>query len=512
MKRNKKRILSAVLVFLTVFLLFALYACGKDDDAGNPGNADAGGDGKTADGDGSGDEPEEIKSAVPDDVKFGGEEIRILNCAYFTDSLAFVHVDGEIGEIVNDAIYKRNLKVQNDLGVNFKFTDMALNDGGGDFLKTVRNSVSAGSDDFDILIGVQYNCVQLVTAGVYANLAGAPYINLENPWWPAKHIQEEMSIGKNNLYFLAGDISLNFIRNMGCAFFNKQMYMDNFGHPDEMYKLVLEDKWTIDKLGEICKTMYRDLNGDGKADNDDQFGAGVITSNLTDHFTYAAGVRVTARDNDGVPYYIMNNERTVSFTEKLYNLFYANEGVRVFASAEDTNNKLIPGKFKNNELLFDFGWFYISELLRDMKTDYGLIPFPKYDESQPTYLSLVHDIAPLYSVPTTCVKTEAAGAVLESLAFESYKTVVPAYYEIALKLKYTRDTDDDAFKIIDMIHANSTTDFAYVYNYTLNNIGLIMREIMGAKSPDFVSRYEKLETKAQVNLENLIETYLEIVD
>jgi len=453
----------------------------------------------------SGETPAEIQSPIPKGVTFGGEEIRIVNSTYYPEELVFMNVEGEIGEIVNDAIYKRNLKVQGDLDVNFKFTDLSLF-GGGDFQRMVRNSVKAGSDDYDILIGVQYDCVALATANIYTNLVGAPYIDVDKPWWAAKHIQEELVVGKDTLYFLAGDISLNFIRNMGCAFYNKQLYTEYFGNPDDMYKLVLDGKWTIDKLGEMCRAIYKDLNGDGKPDDGDQYGTGVHTANFTEHFTYSAGVRATARDNEGAPYFVMNNERTASFTEKLYDLYYQNEGVRVFPPSEETVQVTMPKKFMNNEFLFDFGFIYISEYLRDMKSDYGLIPFPKYDENQPEYLSLAHNIIPLYSIPTTITKMEAATAVLEAMAFEGYKTVVPAYYEIALKLKYTRDATDDAFKIIDMIHANVTTDFAYIYDF--NGIGLIMRSLMGSKTSDFVSKYEKIENGGQKQLEKLIDTYL----
>ena len=501
--KNKYRIFTVLLIFS---MFFSLFACNKNDNTQTKNNDGADNSSTADESAGAAEEVAELKSPIPNDVKFDGAEIRILSSTYFPDELAFMNVEEEIGEVVNDTIYRRNLRVQSDLNVNFKFTDKSLV-AGDNVSQLIRNSVNSGSDDFDIIIGVQYDCVQLATSNMFANLIGAPYINLDNPWWPNKYIQE-VTIGKETLYFLAGHISLNFIRNMGCAYFNKQLYSDYFGDPDDMYKLVLDGKWTLDKLSEMGKVMYKDLNGNGEFDNNDQYAYGVITSNLTDHFTYAAGIRVTARDTDGLPYFIMNNERTISYTEKLYSLFYENEGGRVFVSAEETNNVLIPGKFMNNELLFDFGWFYISELLRDMKTDYGIIPFPKYDENQPTYLSLAHDIVPLYCVPTTCNKMEAVGAVLEAMAFESYKSVLPAYFEIALKLKYTRDATEDAFKIIDMIYDNCTTDFAYVYNYALNGVGLIMREIMGAKNANFASRYERIEIRAQTNLEKLIDTYL----
>ena len=502
--KNKYRLIKILSAFIILAMLFMLFACGGD--TGSNGNAEnitaAAGETEIEP------EPEELKSPIPENVKFGGNEIRILNCTYFQEEIVFVNAEEEIGEIVNDAVFRRNLKVQNDLDVTFKFIDIAMQSG-GNFSQMVRNSVNAGSDDYDILFGVQFDAVQLATVGVYKNLVDMPYINLDNPWWPAKHIQEEYSIGKEVLYFLAGDISLNFVRNMGCAYFNKQIYADNFGDPDDFFKLILDGKWTHDKLSEMARSAYKDLNGDGKFDDGDQYGGVVITSNLTDHFTYAAGVRVTARDENGIPYLVMNNERTINYVNKLHSLYYGNDGIRIFPSTEETNNVHVPAKFMRDELLFSFGWFYISEFLRDMTSDYGIIPFPKLDESQPTYLSLAHDIVPLYSAPVTCSKAEAVGAVLESMAFESYRTVLPAYYETALKIKYTRNANEDAIKIIDTIHANVTTDFGYIYNYTLNNIGLILRDLMGSKSADFASRYERGEDRVQASLEKIVAAYLD---
>jgi len=489
-----------IIIFICViFIVFT--ACSDNN------NIDPGGNNLNNNNTPETEESKEILSPFTDDVKFNGEEIRILNCSYYTEDGVFLNAEQQNGDIVNDSIYRRNSKVQGDLNINFKFTDISLV-GGDDFGKTVRNFVMAGSDDYDLLVNAQYDCVQLATANVFTNLNNAPYINLAQPWWPAGYIRE-MAIGKDNLYFLTGDISLVFVRQMSCVYFNKEVYAEYFGDPDDMYKLVLDGKWTLDKLSDMGKGMYRDLNGNGLYDDDDQYAYGVLPANLTDHFMLDAGIRLTARDSDGLPYFIMNNEKTAAFTEKLYSLFYENEGSRVFPPTNESNNITIPKKFMRNELLFDFGWFYISELLRDMKADYGIIPFPKYDENQPEYLSLAHDIVPLYCVPITCDKLDIIGAALELLAFETYKTVLPTYFEIALKLKYIRDSTDDAFKIIDMIHDNCTTDFAYIYTMSLNNIGHIMRELMQAKSSDFVSRYERIEPRIQASLEKIIEAYLQ---
>ncbi|MCL1792492.1 MAG: hypothetical protein FWG34_01340 [Oscillospiraceae bacterium] len=503
--KSKIKFPKIFLALAILSMLFLLFGC-ADKAAQTQSAGDEAENGKTENAVGPLEEKTEEQSPVPKDVNFNGEEMRILNCSYYTEDASDVRVESEIGEIVNDSIYRRNSKTQNDLNLKFTFIDRSLTDG-FNFNQAIQNSAKAGSDDYDLLIDAQYDCVPLATSNVLMNLTDLPYVDLSRPWWPGEYIKE-MTIGEDRIYFLTGDISLTFIRQMSCVYFNKKLYTDNFGDSDDMYKMVLEGKWTLDKLSDMAKGMYKDLNGNGEYDDGDQYACGLLAANLTDHFMLDAGIRITARDSDDLPYFVMNNEKTVNFTEKLYQLYYNNEGSRIFPPTNESNNIAIPQKFMRDELLFDFGWFYISELLRNMQTDYGIIPFPKYDESQASYLSLAHDIVPIYCIPITCEKMEAAGAVLEAMAFESYKSVLPSYFEVALKLKYARDSSEDAFKIIDMIHDNNTTDFAYIYTFALESIGHIMREITGAKTADFVSRYEKKEPRAQKGLEKIIDAYI----
>ncbi|MCL2518270.1 MAG: hypothetical protein FWF15_06870, partial [Oscillospiraceae bacterium] len=432
---------------------------------------------------------------LPKDLNFNGAEIRFYQIED-PNGYMFINPDEITGDIVYDAVYTSNSKVQETLNVTFTYIEEPYEQ----YDRKLKSSMFAAEDSFDVVMCQQWVVTPSVLNNMFINLKDAPYIDLNKPWWATDYIKE-MTIGNDRLYFVSGDISLNVIRQMSCVYYNKQVYENNgFGEPDDMYTMVLDGKWTMDKLDEMVRVMYIDLNGDGQFDDGDQYGTGVITYNLTDHFTYDAGVRASKRNSNGIPELIMNNEHTINFTEKLYKLFYENPGVRIFPPHADSNNIVIPNKFMNNELLFDFGWFHTSEFLRDMNADYGIIPYPKYDEVQPTYLSLVHDSAFVYCIPVTCNKFEAVCAIFEAMAYEGYKTNYPAYYEIALKAKYMRDANEVTFKIIDMIYENATTDFIYVYNYALDNMGLIMRELMTGKSDNFVSAYTKKESGVEKKL------------
>ena len=452
---------------------------------------------------------ETLKSLVPDGLDFGGEEIRILSSSYFETDTFMMHVDEATGDVVNDAVYNRNLALESKFNVKFTYQDEYLNGSGIDSATQIRKFVTAGSDDYDIIFGCQYNLAPLVLDNIMLNLDGEEYLHLDQPWWYQNHIQE-MSIGHGKTYFVTGDITLGVLRNMGCMYVNKQLYTQNYESVDDMYQEILDGKWTFDRLAQTCTEMYQDLNGNGSFDDDDQYGIGVITANLTDHFTYAAGIRATTRDENNIPVLTMNNKKTVNHTQKLYSLYYENPGVRVFPADYNSLDIVMPNKFNENELLYLPGWFYTAELLRNMEVDYAVIPFPKYDESEPTYLSLAHDISVTACLPTTCSKVEQSTAIMEEMAFLGYRDVLPAYYEVAIKVKYNRDSTDAAMQILDIIHDNCTTDFAFIYNYALNGLGLIERDLMGGKKSDFSSAYAKKEKIFQKKLDELIEVFTSI--
>ena len=80
---------------------------------------------------------------------------------------------------------------------------------------------------------------------------------------------------------------------------------------------------------------------------------------------------------------------------------------------------------------------------RDMEDDFGFIPYPKLDESQEGYNARIGNCAGLSYIPTTNTRGELTGAVLEIMSAVSYNTVVPAFFDVALTLKVSRDTESE---------------------------------------------------------------------
>ena len=93
----------------------------------------------------------------------------------------------------------------------------------------------------------------------------------------------------------------------------------------------------------------------------------------------------------------------------------------------------------------------------------------------------------------------------EVLGVESYRTVTPAWYETALKVKYTRD--DISAQIIDLINETATTNFIYAYNFAINGLGNVYRELVTAGSGDYVSTVEKKLSAGETKLNAIIEAF-----
>ncbi|MBO5218991.1 MAG: dihydroxy-acid dehydratase, partial [Clostridia bacterium] len=90
----------------------------------------------------------------------------------------------------------------------------------------------------------------------------------------------------------------------------------------------------------------------------------------------------------------------------------------------------------------------------------GILPFPKYEESQKAYHTFSRSTHAVIGMPVTCPDYDRAGAVLEAIACVNHETVVPVYFETALKVKYSRD--DDSAEMYDLILAGSTLNFGYL--------------------------------------------------
>ena len=146
--------------------------------------------------------------------------------------------------------------------------------------------------------------------------------------------------------------------------------------------------------------------------------------------------------------------------------------------------------------------------LRDMKDDFGIIPWPKFDETLDRYYTNVDAGCNLICVPITVGNPECISVVLEAMAYDSYKNVIPTYYDVVLQTKYTRD--EESPEMLDLIREGRVYDIGYYYEGFVGEISSIGACLATEADHSFSTFYAKYETKAIAKLEEINGIYREM--
>ena len=158
--------------------------------------------------------------------------------------------------------------------------------------------------------------------------------------------------------------------------------------------------------------------------------------------------------------------------EKLNRLFYENDGSYYYNGTSAISDQVegynsVTSAFTSGKILFMTAEFdHAISQLRAMNDNYGIIPCPKYSEDD-EYRTVSRSTHNAFALLKTSSNPDAAGAVLEALSAYKYKTVLPAYFEVALKTKYSRD--DATSQMCDIIRDSMALDFGFVFNNELGN-------------------------------------------
>jgi hypothetical protein len=483
MIKNYKRFTAVIL--LTSFILLLLAAC-------NSGESDSGGTTTTAGSasDGGSDAVQETtldahaqRQAVPDELPeldFGGAAFRVaIHDSQQPHYAVEMSAEGEIGEVVNDAVYKRNSEIE--ARFNIKIELIEYGSGSQDVTNRVRTNVRAGTDFADLIMSHAIRTSAVVTEDLFVDWYSLPEINFDKPWWN-KSALDNLTVG-GRAYLTLGSANLSALYGTYGVFFNKNLAQDNAVGTQDLYKTIFEGKWTLDKLSEMTRTMYQDLNGDSSAGTDDQFGLIATTESSSVAFLWSSNHPLSAKGADGYPEMSINADKMSGIVDKVYDLYFNNDGTHIIMNG---NNNDSVELFKQGRSLFVLNTIGNSMALRDTDFEYGIIPYPKYDENQ-DYYTMADGFHTLLGIPKTAPDLKMTAVITEALNAYSYKDVVPAYYEVALKVKYTRD--DESVQLLDIISDGTIYDFGYFYdNWT--GFAFMMQDLMRAKNNNFASYYE----------------------
>ena len=493
-----------IFILIPVVFLMLLLSCSPAKDEGNATddfkaneNAESENDSANTD-----NKPDDIPDGIPE-LNFNGETVNFLYRDYMEYETT---AEAQDAEVISDAVYKRNMAVEERF--NIKFNMIAVRgawDHKDEFLKRVRNSVSAGDDDYDIIAGYSAYILELTSGGYLNNWHEMPHVGLDKPWWYQDYISE-MTVN-NNMFFLTGDLALSTISLANALFYNKELWQ-NYNLEDP-YAIVREGNWTIDKMEEFTKQVTADLDSNGKYDENDLYGYVTDTHNQMDAYVIALDIPITRTGADGFPELVIHEERLSNGILRLYS--FVLENVSTFAgdlqpTATDIFSMYREPVFQQKRGLILAEYLGNSEQMRSYEFDFGILPYPKLDEYQEKYKTMPQNGFTTYCVPVTVRNTEKVGAVIEAMAAESRKSVVPAFYEVALKTKYARD--DESSEMIDIIRDGISFNFGIEYAWMLAG-SHPFRTLINDKKKDVASWVEKNQPRLEKALAKILAVYEE---
>ena len=401
------------------------------------------------------------------------------------------------GDVLDDALYDRNRVVEERFDVTIKTVSMDATWPSTDFNSNLQASIMAGDGAYDLVAGYAASITKLVGEGLFIDWNTMKYNDFSKPWWSSQ-IADEMNIG-GKCFLVTGDASLALWKNMRCMLFNKRL-ADDYNTPD-LYEIVKSGDWTFDKLIEVTKDVYQDLDGDGKKSDGDIYGYITGWSTAVDNLKEAFEIRVTTKGDDGFPEMSLVNERTIEAIQRVNSFF--NDGDAVLFTQEFCEKS--GEHFSNGQGLIASSILGEVNILRSMKDDFGIIPYPKYDSEQENYHSTSLDEFTLFVIPNDAKDPDMTSIILEALSAESYKQVIPVYYDVALKTKGARD--DQSAEMIDIIRDELTFDFGYLNSSALSYAGQLWVTLIRNNNNNIVSEYATRQAAYEKNLAALLEVY-----
>lgn len=376
---------------------------------------------------------------IPADVRYEGETFTVLNATAYQNKygheVAYLQEDIVGGDIVAEAVYERNMRVSDRLGVKIEAVEGSEWD---TWIEELALSIQAGDNAYDAICGAVLTAYNCIPQGYLYNLKDVSSVNLSSPWWDQTEIAGMTFL--DGVYTLAGDI--NFYDNYGtsCMFFNVEMCASN--DMELPYQAVRDGTWTFDMLNGMVKDLYQDLNGDGKAKSEDMYGM-VSNAAFIKRMLDGLNFRQIVQDDNNYPV-INESEAYINAITDVLDLmqtrgYYSSGGDGSYADI-----------FTGNRALFSEDNFAYLVAARDIDAfTIGILPYPKYDEKQENYCCPINEpYSTVYGIPTTA-NAEMVGYVLEAMGAASVDTVTEAVIEKNCMVKSVRDEDSvDMIRII----------------------------------------------------------------
>ena len=474
-----KRTLAILLASL--MLLPALAACGEVDDPS---------DTKPSSQTTSSENDDSIPpDKLPADLKYNKEKINFISANQ-------MDYDDLTGDVVEDAIFERNKAVEERLNVEINVIQEDTP------IDKVTTAVNGGSSDYDVMVELCWRAAPKFTGNYFYNLRNTEYLDFEMPWWNQSFTDV---VTYNDITFgVTGAMVLSLYRRTYVTVFNKDLFTD--ANQPFLYDYVENGTWTLDKQTSLVPLFHQD-NGNSQKDMvGDIYGFVSNDFIFVDPYWASCEVDIIHKNSDGEYEWVFDSSKLHDMAEKVLALYYGTGDAAYIENDDYQAEQTVMAVFSGGYAAM--GTMVIQMLeepaMRQMTQAYGVVPIPKYSESQKTYYSQMHDGFTIACFPNT-VKADRAdmlSAVLEAMSSISYRIVRPVYYETTLRTKLAQDPQSAA--MMDIIVNNTVIDAGFVYSHSMGSFHQGFQQLVDSGKNDAVSRYKRMTTAAQRALVKLV--------
>ncbi len=489
MKSSLKRITA---MLLAVLMLLPLAACGTtvDDPEQTTAHQNIQTEADTVD--------ENYVCDLPEELDYKGEEVNFL---YVKKSGRDDELISEaLGNgIISDAVYERNMAVENELGISLAFNDYADD---ASAQSAINTAVKAGDRTLDLFVIGTYCGVSPAISGCYLNLNNLEYIDLSKHYWSQDYNEMMTFTSDRKQYLATSPAALSLFRLTYLTIFNRDLFAER--RIPDLYETVANGDWTLEYQLSLMEDSWVDTDGDGKESRDDFYG--FITGNCisVDAYCVASDIHLVITDEDGyLAYNTSKLDALIDMAEKV-NALYINQGSYAFNSATEDDIGLhnIVEKFSKGQGLMATTQFLSIETYIEALSEfnYGIVPMPKLSKAQPEYHTYVQDQVSSFGISAAIANEDRQtmlSAVMEALAYHSNEIVRPAYYENSLSLRFMNDPQSR--DILGTMFETIAFDYCYVTG--IGDVRGSLRSMLPSKKLNIASRAKSWERSIGKQLE-----------
>lgn len=395
---------------------------------------------------------------------------------------------GEGYSVIDDGLLRRNNILTQKYNVIFTQERVS------DLVATVRTRSLGDSVDFNVIMGSAESLSTLAREGLLVDLGSVSRFDMTKNYWD-KNAAEQLSVG-GKLYFSNSALNVETFGKM--LFFNKELIKKySLANP---YELMDKNEWNLTNFMEIAKAVSGDVNRGGQL-TDGELGGVLFDKESVFGFLGGAGVRLTSNDKQKEEVAAdFDVAKATDVLSRVQNLLETKAGRLIDDIKPEKGYDTVRDYAR--ELYMQDGFIFFSGDeddvmgLIDMESEYGIVPFPQYDESQGGYYSLYPHDGVMIAIPVGVDNMEMTANIVEDGSYYSRVIMKQAWFEQLLQRRYVLDNESE--KSLEILYDNRIYDWGLIRDVGGIRAGILESDLQTLKLDE---SYGRIKASVEKGLE-----------